>query len=86
MSFSETIPEFLQRKGSVSDTEDACPKVPQPETASEAAFDQPAPERAEEQPVSDTPQDVQNMNPVPECPVSTTQAAAYLIVAEHTRL
>ena len=72
VSFSETIPEFFQRKGSVSDTEDVCPKVPEPEAQPETTLDQPTPERVEKQPVSDTLQDVQNMNPVPECPVSTT--------------
>jgi hypothetical protein len=66
VSFSETIPEFFQRKGSVSDTEDVCPKVPDPEAQPEATLDRPVPEHADEQPVSDTPQNVQNMNPVTE--------------------
>ena len=63
---SESIPEFFQRKGSVSDTESVCPKVPEASTTTEDRRAQPISSRVEAQPVSDTPVSVQNKNPVPD--------------------
>lgn len=66
VSFSETIPEFFQRKGSVLDTENVCPKVPEASTTAEDTLAPPISSGVEAQPVSDTPKSVQNVNPVPE--------------------
>lgn len=55
VSFSETPPEFFQRKESVSDTEDVCPKPEEEDALVE-----------ESSVVSDTPDSVQNRNPVTE--------------------
>ena len=63
---SESTPEFFQRKGSVSDTENDCPKVSEAVAASEAALTQPPTGRGEAPLVSDTPEFVQNSNPVTE--------------------
>jgi hypothetical protein len=66
VSFSETIPEFFQRKGSVLDTENVCPKVPEAVPTAEEALAPPISSGVQAQPVSDTPKSVQNVNPVPE--------------------
>lgn len=66
VSFSETIPEFFQRKGSVLDTENVCPKVPEASTTAEDTLAPPISSGVEAQPVSDTPKSVQNVNPIPE--------------------
>jgi hypothetical protein len=82
VSFSENIPEFFQRKGSVSDTESECPKPPEAGGAEEASPNSPA----EARPVLDTPKVVQNVIAVPEgdlgeqgtkdIPTGTTRARA----------
>ena len=80
--FSETPPEFFQRKEPVSDTESECPKP----KGGKKAEDSPPKEPDERRPVLDTPVVVQNMNPVTESdleesrtkdtPTGTTRARA----------
>ena len=55
-----------QRKGSVLDTENVCPKAQEDEVAPEATLIQPASTCVEAQPVLDMPASVLNVNSVPE--------------------
>jgi len=83
---SESTPEFFQGKGSVSDTENVCPKVPEAVVVTEALMRKPVAVCVESELVSDKLQSVQNKNAVTESdlgefrtkdiPTGTTRAPA----------
>ena len=63
---SESTPEFFQGNGSVSDTENVCPKVPEAVVVTEVPVRKPVAGCVESELVSDKLQSVQNKNSVTE--------------------